>query len=113
MRGQASQPCNSRQLAKKCHLPEVDSHIVVRHPKHARALFGHQASIILHDIRNAVVPSWCETSSTFVRRLKHVLHTLPIRTQSAGDMYFACLPHLESAWHIAMVTMVHTPGSHF
>ena len=80
---QASKSCNCRILAKKYHLPTMDGHVVVRHPKHARAMFGHQVSIVLQDIRNAVVPSWYETRSTFVRSVKRALHTLPVQTQSA------------------------------
>ena len=99
LRDQASTPCNCRFLAKKYRLPTMDSHIVVRHSKHARALFGHQASIVLQDIRKTFVPSRYETRRTFVRGVKR-LHTLPVQTQSAGHMYSECVSHLKSAWHI-------------
>ena len=97
---QGCRPCNCAQLARRHGLPLVDGHAVIRKPKHARAVFGNQAAIVLQDIRNEAIPSWYEARGTLLRSIRNTLRTLPVQTDTANSMYSECLSHLKSAWHV-------------
>ena len=97
---QGSRPCKCAKLAKRHGLPLVDGHAVIKHPKHAKAVFGNQAPNVLQDIRNEAIPSWYEARGTFLRRIRNTLRTLPVQTDTTSSMYSECLSHLKSAWHV-------------